>query len=245
MISPNYMTLSYRWAEVSPWKLTQANLDELRRGKSINELPQTFQDAVIVAHRFSIRYLWLDSLCIVKDSQEDWERESSTMRDVYANSSCNICATASSNPSEGLFRVRRSDLVQWGLVVMNSNTTRNKYYIFDELYWDRQVTESVLNRRGWVFQERLLAPRVLHFAKRQVLWECFTEHKCEAYPVGIPSHEPLKSFDGIFTKRTRKESALSMDALNLWRNIVEEYTECALTRSSDRLVALSGLARLF
>ena len=78
MISPNYMTLSYRWAEVSPWKLTQANFDDLRRGKSIHALPQTFQDAVIVAHRFSIRYLWLDSLCIVQDSQEDWERESST-----------------------------------------------------------------------------------------------------------------------------------------------------------------------
>ncbi|KAF7505280.1 hypothetical protein GJ744_001067 [Endocarpon pusillum] len=198
-----------------------------------------------VARRFSIRYLWVDSLCIIQDSKEDWERESSTMRHVYANSSCNICATASSNPSEGLFRARQNNIIQPGLMIMKTDSTTNKYYIINNGYWDSQVTRTVLNKRGWVFQERLLAPRILHFARHQLFWECFTENKCEVYPVGIPLHRPLKSFKPIFTEATQKEGALSMDALCLWHRLIKEYTNCALTRSSDRLAALAGLARLF
>ena len=100
-------------------------------------------------------------------------------------------------------------------MVMNTDSTKNKYYIFDISYWDRQVTDTALNKRGWVFQERLLAPRVLHFARHQILWECFTEYKCEVYPVGIPLYKPFKSFEVIFNKRTRKDSALSIDILIL------------------------------
>jgi Heterokaryon incompatibility protein (HET) len=245
MSSPNYMTLSYRWSSLPNLKLVQSNIDELRGGNLIEELPQTFRDAITVLHRFSVRYLWIDSLCIVQDSLEDWERESSTMRDVYANSACNISAAASSEPSGGLFRKHQKDAIQPGLVAMSIGSIQKKYYIFDGSYWDRQISNTVLNHRGWVFQERLLAPRVLHFAGHQIFWECFTDQKCEVFARGIPWQNSLKSFEAISRQALGKQSVMSDTALYLWIDLVESYTRCALTKNDDKLPAFSGLAHLF
>ncbi len=244
MKSPNYMTLSYRWPETAPWKLTQAKLDHFRKGESFQMLPQLFRDAVTVAHRFSVRYLWIDSLCIIQDSHEDWERESSAMRDVYTNSSCNISATASLDPSDGLFRTRQDNFVP-GQVVLNSDSIQKTHYIFNSRLWHHHVTDTALNRRGWVFQERLLAPRVLYFGKHQLLWECFTDQKCEAFPDGLPFERSIKSISPMVGERLRKKSILSRRAVRYWKYIVTQYSRCALTRPEDKLVALSGLARLF
>jgi len=67
----DYMTLSYRWGDLDFIKLTCANIEELRLGKAISELPQTFIDAIVVARYFSIRYIWIDALCIFQDSKQD------------------------------------------------------------------------------------------------------------------------------------------------------------------------------
>lgn len=248
MRSPNYMTLSYRWGSLPTVELTRSNVDELRRGKSIAELPRTFQDAVAVTRRFSVRYLWIDRLCIIQDSQGDWERESSTMCDVYANSSCNISATASTDPSGGLFRTREMNLIQAGTVTINADSAENKYYIVDQGYTDRHVSNTPLMKRGWVFQERLLAPRVLHFGEHQIFWECFMEQKCEGFREGLPFYRPQKYIDGIFDPRpspSSKTIGLSPTAFEFWQGVITRYTKCALTKPQDKLVALSGLAHLF
>lgn len=148
LMFPNYMTLSYRWEDLPGLKLKQSNIDELRRARLIDELPQTFQDAMNVARGFSIRYLWIGRLCIIQDSEEDWEKESSTMRHVYANSSCNISATASSDPSDGLFCHRNKDVVLPGLVLLATGSVRCKHQIGYADYWDRYVSDTVLNRRA-------------------------------------------------------------------------------------------------
>jgi Heterokaryon incompatibility protein (HET) len=245
MVSPNYMTLSYRWASNPTLQLTVLNFKQLRKGKPVDDLPKTFRDAITVAHRFSVRYLWVDSLCILQDSPEDFERESSTMRDVYTNSCCNISATASSDPSGGLFRRGKREGLQPGLVVTRTDFVQNKYYILDRSYWDRQIEETVLNQRGWVLQERLLAPRVLHFAEGQIFWECFTQQKCQVFPLKIPLRKPLKSLESLFYVPGLKESLLHPSAFDFWREVAQTYTKCDLTRPGDKLIALSGLAHLF
>lgn len=67
-ISPSaaYMTLSYSWGESADHiKLLSSNLDDFRRGRPIRDLPWTLFDLVGVARRFSVRYVWIDSLCIM------------------------------------------------------------------------------------------------------------------------------------------------------------------------------------
>ncbi|EXF86026.1 hypothetical protein CFIO01_07594 [Colletotrichum fioriniae PJ7] len=53
---PQYMTLSYRWGtEPQKLVLSSHNLDLLGRGSPIVQLPQTFQDLIVVAHHLGIR----------------------------------------------------------------------------------------------------------------------------------------------------------------------------------------------
>lgn len=86
--------------------LLRANIERLHAGQPISDLPQTFENAICIARRFSIRYLWIDRLYITQDSIKDWTTEAATMGKVYASSLCNILATVSADPSEGLFRRR-------------------------------------------------------------------------------------------------------------------------------------------
>jgi len=71
---PKYITLSYRWGSNHEFQLTGSKLRAGFRGY-IQELPTTFKHAIYVARQLSVQYLWIDRLCIIQDSQVDWERE--------------------------------------------------------------------------------------------------------------------------------------------------------------------------
>lgn len=195
-----------------------------------------------------MRYIWIDALCITQDSSEDWEAEAPTMRDVYANSACNVCASTSDSPDGGLFRERDPKAIYPGLVFGSLYSTEPQpYYTFDKSYWDRQIFDGPLHNRGWVFQERLLAPRVLYFGKNQVLWECLTDHKCEGFPKGIPLHSSQKDLGPLWDSlSTSKDQSFRMRGLlNLWGGLIQQFSQCTLTKPSDKLSAMAGVAKLF
>lgn len=73
-------------------------------------LPQTFQDAIAVTHNLTIRYLWVDSLCIIQDDPQDWQRESSRMASIYGNAYLVFSATHAAQESQGCFSSRSSEL---------------------------------------------------------------------------------------------------------------------------------------
>ncbi|KAI0194773.1 heterokaryon incompatibility protein [Xylaria flabelliformis] len=249
--SAPYTTLSYRWAPNPSLVLLTSNIIEFRAGKPIETLPQLFRDMIVVAHRFSIRYIWIDALCIVQDSREDWETQASTMKMVYAHSTCNIAASGANSPDEGLFRARNPEAIQPGLVPFSlfSSSENQPHYIFEKRYWDREILAGPLHNRGWVFQERILPPRVLYFGKNQVLWECLTEHKCEGFPNGIPGHHSDKKMDPLFRSLSstslNRPQKMELSIFNLWQNVVQRYSQCALTYPSDKLFAIAGIAQLF
>ena len=69
-----YASLSYCWGTAQPTTLTLSTLDSFRSGIKTSDLPQTFQDAIWLAHQLGIPHLWIDSLCIVQDDHSDWSR---------------------------------------------------------------------------------------------------------------------------------------------------------------------------
>ena len=106
----NYMTLSYCWGKAEIYKLTSETAYHLPRGLKISLLPRTFQRTIHVARILGTKYLWIDSLCILQNSNEDWERESAQMGKVYSNGLLNIAATSSTDGEGGLFSERPSKL---------------------------------------------------------------------------------------------------------------------------------------
>lgn len=138
--SAPYMTLSYRWGPDPHLRLLSSNIASFRQGQPIMNLPVLFRDVIKVSHHFSIRYLWIDSLCIIQDSEEDWEKESLTMQYVYSNSTCNLAASASESPESRLTYKRNLDFIRPGKVQSSLFSDRLRtFYIYDKTYWNRQI----------------------------------------------------------------------------------------------------------
>jgi hypothetical protein len=245
-----YVTLSHRWGEGEMFKLTLGNLERSKQGTPIADLPQTFADAVQVTRRLQVRYIWIDSLCIIQDSTEDWQAESVQMQRVYACSLLNISAAGPGDScgSGSLFRQRKPD-VDWPMWTTTHDGERR--LVYDRNYWRDEVTEVELNRRAWVLQERMVAPRILYFGKSHLFWECHEREACEYFP----EHVPLLMLDivgklldpAVYRKRRLEQGIQEGNPVDhghqKWGELVTRYMTCGITKTSDRLVAMSGLAR--
>ncbi|KAH7076919.1 hypothetical protein BKA63DRAFT_411595, partial [Paraphoma chrysanthemicola] len=59
-----------------------------------------------------LRYLWIDSLCIVQDSWEDWSHEADLMIKVYRYCFINLAATGSADSEGGFYCTKNLEAVQ-------------------------------------------------------------------------------------------------------------------------------------
>ena len=218
----------------------------MERGIGFTQLPKTFQDAMIMTRYLGINYIWIDSLCIIQDSVEDWEKESALMDQIYSNSSCNIAAAGASDSYQGLFFDRDTCFQR----LLKVETGKSVCYVLNQSLWVSGVEQSRISRRAWVCQERLLSPRNLHFGTDQVFWECNEHSACEFYPSGFPSSiltTKSKRMNPSVDGPLLREAAIlppdpSLNAYTVWTSIVYMYTYGRLSRESDKLVAISGLA---
>jgi Heterokaryon incompatibility protein (HET) len=240
-----YVTLSYRWGNQPFIQLTVDVLQAFRAGMPICDLPQTFQDAIAVTRHFGIRYLWVDALCVMQDSEDDIAAECSVMSTIYTNSACNLAATSSEDPFGGLFRKRNFEGASVGNIHPAWTNLGGKYQplklidtILSDGYFGNEIHRSPLRRRGWILQEMLLAPNQLHFGEHQLYWECGDGEKCETFPRGLTGRLTFSGSRHLL--RWDAEGAAQE-----WKKIVRIYSRCALSRPSDKLLALSGLAQRF
>jgi Heterokaryon incompatibility protein (HET) len=109
----SYLTLSHCWGVDGEMalRLLQANLEDFIHEILIADLSKTFRDAVSFAQGVGIRYLWIDSLCIIQESEDDWLYQSSLIGDIYSRSLLNLASTVSRNGNEGLFRPRKPSAI--------------------------------------------------------------------------------------------------------------------------------------
>jgi len=169
----DYATLSHCWGDIVPLKLTQSPFSTLKGGVPVSQLPKTFADAVIIARHLKIRYLWVDPLCIFEDSDDDWKYESSQMHEVYSNGVLNIAASGAPNSSQGFFSERNpSTLTPCKVTVKLPDKPSLDYFMQSEESVKWQLEEMSVLHRGWVMQERLLAPRIVYFGKQEIFWQC-------------------------------------------------------------------------
>jgi hypothetical protein len=241
--STRYVTLSHCWGVSQPTKLLITNYTDFMQQVEFNSLPRTFQDAVAFSIAVGVEYLWIDSLCIIQDSRDDWQREAPLMCSVYSNSWVNFAATAARDGHGGLFH-NNSPLVQSCLLKTSwTGLQPGEYLCVDETAWQRRIEDGPLNKRAWVLQERLLAPRTIHFAYDQIWWSCLSgENCCEAFPTGTLTTSWIASPSIAALLKTSKEDLISCN--EAWLTIVKAYTKLDLTYGSDKLIALAGIAEV-
>ncbi|KIW95282.1 uncharacterized protein Z519_03866 [Cladophialophora bantiana CBS 173.52] len=243
----SYATLSHCWGTTRMAVLRHSNEAEFAQNIPLAKLTKTFQDAVTYTRELGLHYLWIDAFCINQDSFGDWLDQALAMASIYANACINIAATASPNGDGGLFLARNEYLANPCIVKAKWNELlAGEYVIYDRYAWYFGIERSVLSRRAWVLQERLLSRRTIHFAADQVSWECARVRANETWPKGVPE-DPL-------TVKTRALSALASAARpnhadlsridQHWLTAINTYSGCDLTKDSDKLVALAGYAQV-
>ncbi|KAF4612546.1 hypothetical protein G7Y89_g15586 [Cudoniella acicularis] len=225
-----YITLSHCWgtSEIGPPKTLTENLHDRRCGIQWTELNKTFQDAVFITRELGIRYLWIDSLCIIQDDEDDWKEQSGQMMHIYESAYLTIAATGASSGQDGCFVDRVPPIELRDGILLRERIDHNPWFkspfTREEIY---PQTDPLLYR-GWCFQERVLSTRVIHYTSKELVFECKTSTICEC---GNPHRNPYTDTFKSSPHRTFN-----------WTKMVEDYTKANLTRSTDILVALSGVA---
>lgn len=241
----SYMALSHRWGDCDFLNLTTENRSRLVSGFGIADLPKTFSDAICLTHRLGAEYLWIDSLCIIQDSECDWEREAFSMKKVYSNAMCTIAATRALDPHQGLHRPEGDAKATYYIPIETSwrlGYSRVGFLVGDIRGMD--ISDSPLLKRAWVIQEMALSPRKLHFAKSQIHWQCQERIACEALPLQYP--KAMLSFDRHLYEWPENRGAQSSHWLSItWWKLVEAYSHGSLTKVTDKFAAFAGAAEQY
>jgi hypothetical protein len=205
-----YVSLSHCWGAKPIIRLLASNMKELQENIPWSKLSKTFQDSITVAWKLGFRYIWIDALCILQDSFEDWEHHASKMAQVFADSQLTISASRSADGSGGCFSSRAQDpwtLHSSGRQVWNPKlwlpytqegrdregcvkTFTVRLRIPHGLHQHRQPKEPLL-KRAWVFQEQILSARNIHFASGELYFECksFVACECSGWTARSLSHQ--------------------------------------------------------
>lgn len=250
-LSTPYATLSHCWGSGVIFTLLKANLEELSQEIPIGQLPKVFQDAMHVSIEMDVCYIWIDSLCIIQDSKEDWMHESKRMGEVYLYAEFNIAADGYGDGLPGLFNERRAlpreyPPLRLECVVTGEDGSKCS---FDDIYvpceeeeFIYEVAYSDLNDRAWVAQERFLAPAIIHYTPGKVWWECSHLIANEAFTPRIALWGDL-SHRSVGRIRSLNKKSAREDVYSFWREFLDQYPSAALTFEQDRFPAAAGIAR--
>lgn len=120
--------MSHCWGaeDTQPYKTQQRTSFDHQNAIPWMFLSQTFKDAITLTQRLGMRYIWIDSICIIQDDHNDWNIEFSKMREVYANDYLVVAADAGVDGKRGLFASRFGE--EEALVPWTSNRNSSSLY---------------------------------------------------------------------------------------------------------------------
>ncbi|CAG7557781.1 unnamed protein product [Fusarium equiseti] len=241
-----YIALSHRWSAHTP-TLTLRNYRAYLCPQADQILPPSYRDIIDICRAISIRYLWIDSLCIVQDDGgADFRKEAPLMTNIYADAFLTVTICWDTGERSVFHGCRPRSIPRPGRVAswQNDNADTNDHVIshvdrfvlvqeHDPTDFNTCVNYADINRRAWVVQERLLSRRILYLGNDQLYWECDGFVANEVSPLGIYHYQKRYSLQN-HTDRFRDIR---------WGLTLEKYTSCDLTYEEDRLVAIAGLAK--
>ena len=262
-LNMKYVALSHCWGKTKTAILKKHMLRTMTRGIDWSWLPKTFQDALLVTRRLGFRYLWIDSLCIIQDSREDWIKESGTMQNVYANCVLTIAASWGKDSRTGLF-IERKPLNQQPCRIFGNACTGCYIQpnLTDASKTAKEANPESLEKRAWAVQEKLLPARILSYRSFELQWDCLESHASESWPTGLrkrtqmlkaggfrrymqygPENTALREISLLKTRSGRLGLNFMDSFYPHWHDILRKYSRAKLTYRSDVFVAFSGITK--
>jgi Heterokaryon incompatibility protein (HET) len=206
---------------------------------------------------------------------KDWNEQASKMNEIYGGSTVTLVVASSDSVKNGFLKEREVNYISISRVnspAADSTDNELPAKVFLSPEWDKNEDElnGPWSTRGWTMQEGLLSSRLLHYTSSQMIWKCSEEQRFER-GVTESLHDEIANIltysDDIsfgsgwlwkldtFMKFKRfphylpssKDYILLSDpeTFRLWYDVVEEYTHRRFSHIKDRLLAISGLAKIF
>ncbi|TEY74671.1 hypothetical protein BOTCAL_0071g00050 [Botryotinia calthae] len=273
-----YIALSHCWGGHISIALTTQTLEEFKGKISMAQLPANFRDAVLLTRRLGFEYLWIDCLCIIQDSLEDWEIESKHMGRVYHDATLTIAASTASKSTEGFLHTF-TDYELSGISISLKLSKDGKPEDHVDMVLPNSKRENLgdllrdepLAARGWTLQEEVLSARTLFYGHQQIYWQCLHDYEAAdgLRPWQVANkrafrYDQIKDrihlSQGLQNPNTvksqyvyeRKNPTKEFHDFQTCRKLIEEYHKqmvvdyCSrnLTRTSDKLIAFSGIVTL-
>lgn len=230
-----YACLSHRWGPQTKMNsLNKQNLDLYRTRIPQDKLYPLVTDAIAATIRLDIRFIWIDSYCIIQDDINDWEAEAANMALIYENAFLTISATFSEGGCS-MFSTISREFEALQVTEMEGEPVYIRKQLPHPCEVDHRGNEYLYGpslERAWVFQERLLSNRFVHFTSSEIFWECRESTWCEC---------DSRRDEWIKERERRPRTLVGQD----WRLIVLQYNDTQLSFEKDRLPALAGVARRY
>ncbi|KAL7943716.1 HET domain-containing protein [Trichoderma barbatum] len=266
-----YACLSHRWGKETS-QATKQNVDALCGEVPWDYLSPTYQDSITFLRKFSkwhqeqygeeIRYIWIDSLCIIQDSKSDWKKHSLKMSDIYSNSSITLVESHELHTEKRLFQESFSRRRSKHVSIQDAEGIDRELHYRHTIYHPAFMVNDddiPVWKRAWVFQERLLSRRLLIFGPDELSWQCASHHKCECGldELETQTNKLMKDWGGdihlpLHSASSRRDMQQTLgnnpshkQLRQAWRLVVESYSRLDYTFRSDTLFAIAGLAKNF
>ncbi|KAF2714315.1 hypothetical protein K504DRAFT_528668 [Pleomassaria siparia CBS 279.74] len=242
-----YIALSHPWGDTDKYKPfstlrrdpdgTGHELNLFKQSIPYDDLPATFRDAVFCTRKLSVRYLWIDSICIIQGKDGDFCEEAKRMEDVFSGAYCVLSASRAKHQHDGFLGPRP----QREYVTFQRGADKPFYVCKAIDNFSKDVIEGSLNTRGWVLQERALARRTIYFTENQAYFECGSGIRCETL---TKMHNNMADFlgDPRFPEKAMRTKSRALK-IEYFQNLYMFYTHLQFTEYEDRPFAVAGLEK--
>ncbi|KAF2865545.1 heterokaryon incompatibility protein-domain-containing protein [Massariosphaeria phaeospora] len=234
----SYAALSYVWGEdKTTFKTLKNNVNALRMHggleRFIPELPPVIRDAIDLTRRLNLKFIWIDALCIIQDSQDSWRLNAYNMDVIYGNAEVTICAADGDGADTGLKAARPSATRSPQIAECGEDL-----YLMLVRTPESYIKASTWNTRAWTFQERLMSRRCLVFVDGRVFFQCPSTGMSEdIYADRDGSGWSLDLVDAPM----RMFRQMSERSFWVYMNVAELYSSRKLTKKKDILAAFWGI----
>lgn len=252
--SEPFAALSYCWGRTTHQRLRllMTNMEDLKGGIQVSEMTQTNREALEVVRRLGIKYVWIDALCIIQDSKEDWHQQSQIMAQIYDAAHLTLLAGSAADSSEGFLHPRKPGP---RVAIPYSHNPLYAPYYHPDVANPAGVVYATLKRsadpgpiqsRAWCFQERALSNQMIVWGAEQLSFRCMVRNvfedggtEVETYRIGMGILQKHLAQDAAIDEALQHRAAV----LREWYLLVQQYSSRDLWDPADIFAAMSGIAQ--
>ncbi|KAK0652803.1 heterokaryon incompatibility protein-domain-containing protein [Cercophora newfieldiana] len=234
-----YAALSYVWGRIDQLTLRQDRIKAWETPGALSSLrmPKTIKDAITVCKQLDIRYLWVDSLCIVQDSLNDVKEQVSNMHTIYSQAYLTIVVSAGRDCEAGIPGVHARAGTQ------HTSHANGLDIATSFLPIENELSATKWSSRAWTLQEFVLSRRCLVFTARQIFFCCGDGIRREEVNGYLTRNLQRQEISVLPILRPAFISNRSPDEIvtSEYNRLVSYYTARELSLPGDIIKAFSGI----